>query len=742
MPLAGTTTLRETSLASRIYNLEYFVLVASANSTNTLRPYIAATTPAPGSSGAGLIAPVTLTIANRQTTVNATTIRFFTNSVAVGSGVVSNVNAAGVLVTYTTLANRIANATYTNTVIYADNSGVSFTNSWTFVTGTTGGLNGTGVWSGLGGTNNMNWASATNWTGGTPGPGFNAIFASPGATTSLVTNNIVSTNVAILGLYFNTNNSGFQTTWIQDGVTLSITNLATATGPVLQVGGGVNSDNIFNLPTTNTISGANGTLYISGNPQSSGLVDALNFQIRQEALPAAPNQTTLNLSGLGTMSATVGKFYVAQGGTGAGQAGVSGCVFLARTNFIACLRTGNAGQFEVGDSSGGTTTLPGSSLYLGITNAFFADTMNFGRQKATNNLVCFNPNFTNGTTPVVYIRGTNSIPSATSLLTSWTIGDAYTEATFPVYVSANVDFSGGRLDALVNTLVVARGATTASDSGFAAGTLTMTAGTLNVLSLTNGIQRANNTATETGIINVNGTATLASTNIILAQSFAGATASLVTGTLNVTNGTVRGNLVAGGGISTVNINGGLLIVSNAAGTVAAPLSALNFTGGTLQLNVNGSSPAAQVNASSVAAAGTKITIASVANVTTTPVTIHLITYGGSDPFAGLTLNALPAGYSGHLVDNAGSIDLSIMAAALHPPTIRQIVINGGGQLVISGTNNSGSGGTYHVLTATNLLTPLTNWTILTNGSFDASGNFSSTNSTGTNSQRFYLLSEP
>ena len=337
-PLAGTVTLRETAITSKGYNLEYLVIVAVTNATSALRPYIATATPAPNASGVGLIAPATFTIANRQTTVNTSTIKFFTNSVQVTSGIVSNANLAGIVVTYTPTANRLAYTTYTNTVIYTDSSGVSFTNSWMFVTGATGGFSANGIWSGLGGSNNMNWSSATNWTGGTPGPGFSASFASPGATTTLVTNNIVSTNITISQLNYETNNSGFHTTWIQDGVTLTITNGSTATGTQLvQVGGGGNgNDNSFNQPVTNTVTGVNGTLLVLGNSQSSGLANALNFQVRQAAIGTAviPNLVTFDLSGLGTMNATVGKFYVAQGGGSANQANVSGCLFLAHISQI------------------------------------------------------------------------------------------------------------------------------------------------------------------------------------------------------------------------------------------------------------------------------------------------------------------------------------------------------------------------------------------------------------------------
>ena len=71
------------------------------------------------------------------------------------------------------------------------------------------------------------------------------------------------------------------------------------------------------------------------------------------------------------------------------------------------------------------------------------------------------------------------------------------------------------------------------------------------------------------------------------------------------------------------------------------------------------------------------------------------------------------------------------------------VVASAGKFIASGTNNGGPGGTYNVLMSTNLLLPLTNWTVLTTGSFDSNGNFSFTNAiSSTNSAIFYLLRVP
>ncbi|MDB6017194.1 MAG: hypothetical protein JWR19_1683 [Pedosphaera sp.] len=88
-----------------------------------------------------------------------------------------------------------------------------------------------------------------------------------------------------------------------------------------------------------------------------------------------------------------------------------------------------------------------------------------------------------------------------------------------------------------------------------------------------------------------------------------------------------------------------------------------------------------------------------------------------------------------------ALQFVVVAAPLPAPTIGNITVNGG-QVVISGTNNLGAGGTYHLLTSTNLLLPLASWTVITNDSFDGNGNFSSTNSAVTNNQQFFIIQVP
>ncbi len=76
------------------------------------------------------------------------------------------------------------------------------------------------------------------------------------------------------------------------------------------------------------------------------------------------------------------------------------------------------------------------------------------------------------------------------------------------------------------------------------------------------------------------------------------------------------------------------------------------------------------------------------------------------------------------------------------PTITHALLSGA-NIVIRGTNNAGSGGTYHLLSSTNISVPLSNWSTVTSGSFDANGNVNSTNPVNpTTPRNFYILQVP
>jgi len=100
------------------------------------------------------------------------------------------------------------------------------------------------------------------------------------------------------------------------------------------------------------------------------------------------------------------------------------------------------------------------------------------------------------------------------------------------------------------------------------------------------------------------------------------------------------------------------------------------------------------------------------------------------------VNAPIFGYGTSALTSADRFTFTVAA-----PTIQHVTMSGG-NIILSGTNNSGPGGTYHVLTSTNLLLPRTNWTVLANGSFDSNGKFFFTNAIGTTPRKFYTLRVP
>jgi hypothetical protein len=230
-----------------------------------------------------------------------------------------------------------------------------------------------------------------------------------------------------------------------------------------------------------------------------------------------------------------------------------------------------------------------------------------------------------------------------------------------------------------------------------------------------------------------------STNISLAASATldvsgrtDQTLTLLSGQTLQGNGTVNGNLLVGSG-ATVSPGGantiGTLTVTNAitlAGNTLIELNKTNSTrdqltcaagityGGTLTVN----------NLGGTLAAGDSFKVFNAASYTGT---FSLVTPA---PGPGLAWDV-----SGL---NTGTIKVVASAPA---PTIGHITVSGG-SVIISGNNNTGAGGTYHILTATNLTAPLTNWVVLTNGTFDSSGNFSTTNAIGNNTRAFYILQVP
>lgn len=118
------------------------------------------------------------------------------------------------------------------------------------------------------------------------------------------------------------------------------------------------------------------------------------------------------------------------------------------------------------------------------------------------------------------------------------------------------------------------------------------------------------------------------------------------------------------------------------------------------------------------------------------------TGSGSRLFAGNITEAAVFTKALSTAQVAGIYNGTYVVSQLPAPSITHVGLSGG-NIVISGTNNAGPGGTYHLLTSTNVALPLSNWSVLTSGSFDGNGNVNSTNAlTPGMSRSFYILQAP
>ncbi|HXC36363.1 MAG TPA: hypothetical protein VNV43_10840, partial [Candidatus Acidoferrales bacterium] len=483
------------------------------------------------------------------------------------------------------------------------------------------------IWTGHDATNsvNSNWSDSANWTGGTPGSVTNIYFYDSGANNSQgVVNNIVDSNTRILSLnYGNTN--GFHTMQINSGVTLTVSNNAAS---VLFFDGTGNENGASQI-VYSTLTGP-GSFSVAGTNSGS------EFIIQQGSGTNGSHMATLDMSGLANFSTRVGRMLIGGNGSSSGNMNhPSGTIYLAGTNTIRV--NGAAPAIDVGDapSNGGT-----ENVYLGKTNAIFADSITIARQKCTANML-FNPSMAGNA--ILYLNGNTN-----SRVSTLAVGDFSAQSVSASVVFGTVNLTGGTAIAQVDTCYVAEGQT-GSGSGPTTGVLDVGPGQFNVNTLNVGyVNSASAAGSITGAVSVTNGTLVINDELLLAYN-AGAPAA-TSGTLAITNGTVLANsIIAGGGTSAVNLNGGLLVVSNMMGSSGTPLSAFSFDGGgTLQFAVANNFTNAAVGKITSDNTGV-ISISAMPIVLAYPSEYPLINCpGGGASGVKLVLGALAGGYQGYI----------------------------------------------------------------------------------------------
>jgi autotransporter-associated beta strand protein len=501
---------------------------------------------------------------------------------------------------------------------------------------------------------NTNWSTGGNWTAtGVPTPSNDVLFVDLGAAGSTgQVDNVVDSTQTIGSLTYSQTN-GFHTTLINPGLALTVGGDANG----LSVGTG--SDIGDGHLTTAGITGATGALSVT-NPGSIITIDQ-SHTTAGDAIAQA--QATLDLSGLASLNATVSRVLVGVDSTAALK-GASGVLNLAQSNTITITPGSAAPQLDVGDNSQSQGS-PGkaSTLLLGQTNAIFADSISVGRGKTDNTApsMSFNSIFTS---PTAYFRGTNGTSSRVG---TWSIGDGFGSKSAIVNANGICDFSAGSVDALVNTMFIGKGASTANGGGanvFGVGTLTISAGVMNINTLEAGFMQ---TVTGTGTVNVNGGSLLV--NSLLELGHAGGS-----GTLNISGGStiLNSGATAGGGTANITMTGGTLVATNPTatlGTAVSPLTTFGIANGTLTLAVRSISPTIDTGTLNGGGLANTINISSAPVLTNVPAQFPVIQY--TTPLGDLTtfvIGSLPGTYQGYISNNTttSSIDLVVTNGPIFP----------------------------------------------------------------------------
>ncbi|HTV41154.1 MAG TPA: autotransporter-associated beta strand repeat-containing protein, partial [Candidatus Sulfotelmatobacter sp.] len=448
------------------------------------------------------------------------------------------------------------------------------------------------TWSGTDVPNhNTNWSDNANWqlpgapvasdyvifddvaaAAGTP---YSAAGSGPGGVANPTNiNNIVNSSFTISELGYSNVLSDYQNTFLNNGVTLSA--IGTNTSPRLFTVGTTATDFGGGVECHATIGGAGGTLNFQNTNGMIyvGLGDAND----------STEQAVLDMSGLGAFNAAVSQIYIGVGSSsgGIGLGRESGVVYLAQTNTITVslvpIQTEANDEtaslsIDVGDDDG-SAGAP-SAMYLGQTNAIYAEAVGVGQQKATGAME-FNPYYTNtDIVPVAYFRGVGG-----GAMTVLSIGDGVVNSG-TANCKGTCDFttasggSDGYVNALVTTLYVGRAADNTASGGEAVGTLSFDKGVFDVATAYVGYQPTNSSKYGIGTVNVGASGTLTvSGTLYLGLSTGGAGAVTNSGALLINGGTANLNNVVcgtGGSTNTISLNGGTLAVTGAVGAPGAGL---------------------------------------------------------------------------------------------------------------------------------------------------------------------------
>jgi fibronectin-binding autotransporter adhesin len=390
---------------------------------------------------------------------------------------------------------------------------------------------------------NSNWSTLLNWSDDAEPTGDDVTFNATGALATGTTNTVgASESVASL-------------TYSQESATLQHTTTIAADQTLELVGNFLLAGGATATTATNaTINGSTGTLTVSGT----------SFQVGQTTPTAGTPNNSLDLSGLGTLTANLGATGIFRlGATNGTTTGPQTTVKLAATSSIT------ADVLGVGDKAGRGIL---QTLKLGSSgNTINANTIAVG---STNGRGSGNISFETST-GTLQLRAADGIAAVTTMnLINNGFGHNGTH-------TAIVDLSAHSVDAKIGALTMARRTGTGSVGSNA--TLTFNTGTLEVASVnmavaTNALMTGNNNAT----INIGGgTAKFGPISMATNSGGGGTTAALnfTGGSTTVTGGITRvGGTAVGTTLANLTLNGATTVLDTS-GANLTNLTSITYTDG-------------------------------------------------------------------------------------------------------------------------------------------------------------------
>jgi hypothetical protein len=630
-----------------------------------------------------------------------------------------------------------------------------------------------------------NWTDVNNWSLSTlglasfPGPGDTALFDNNGVAVASFASgggvdNIVNSNLTMAALQYSQTNADefsaldqiWHNTVINPNATLTLANTTIS----IMLESGTQSDPPSGFTYCyNSISGG-GALVVNNTNTGS----AISVEQGSATYTGDPGlYAILDMSGLNTFVATVGRLMVGVEGVGPtpGQVDLypsqraAGRLSLAATNVITLTQPGNSQGFLNEAAVAGPALVVSdlanfgdnpSYLNLGQNNTINADTITVGRNGSLQSAVLqFNTAvYPSGSS--LTLGGYSSNRVSEFVVADSTINQNSSQYEIPdprIVVtpqisggfvdgdSGVVDLSAGTNNIMIDTLILGKGYDQAG-GGYVVGLFNMGTGTLNVNTLLMGVLSASSANKPvTGILNVpaNGTV-IVNTQLALGQGFGGATSTLGAGNLTINGGTVLASSIVTDNNTNSSISvlsGGTLSLTSVSGTigsVAAPVGSLTIDNSTLNLAIGGTGPTVVCsNLVTDVTLGTfnTINITDLPVISSTPTTLTLIQSG--NPAVGtfnFVLGTKPAGYTCSLVNsfvNGNAVQLTITGVPSptngHGTSITGVNFQlATSSLVITGTNGLAND-VFYVLTSTNLALPIASWTPIATNTFDASGNF-------------------